>query len=177
MRLPLLILLSAMILFTSCASKAPDNKNPEAYFPIFEAVTIEGEPMTSAIFENSKLTMINVWATYCNPCISEMPALGEISAEYDTADFQIIGIISDVYEADESPEPKEEAQALIEQTQANYPHLLLNESLYTNLVGGINAVPTTFFIKQNGELLGYLEGAMTKDSWEKLINDLLTDLE
>jgi 3-oxoacyl-[acyl-carrier-protein] synthase II len=40
--------------------------------------------------------MINVWGTYCNPCLNEMPDLGEIATEYDTETFQIIGIVCDV---------------------------------------------------------------------------------
>ena len=162
---------------TSSADDTSQTSEPEPYYPIFEAITIDGETLTSDLFADSKLTMINVWATYCNPCINEMPDLGEIASEYDPADFQLIGIISDVYEADESSETKEEAEYLFKQTQANYPHLLLNESLYMSLVGGTSAVPTTFFIKQNGELLGYIEGALPKDTWKELINDLLAETE
>lgn len=163
----------------SPAESAKDNgeESVEPYYPIFEASTIEGETLTSDCFADAKLTMINVWATYCNPCINEMPDLGELVTEYDSADFQLIGIISDVYEDDDSAENLEEAKTLIEQTQANYPHLLLNESLYVNLVGGVSAVPTTFFVKQNGELIGYLEGALPKDTWKELINDLLAEKE
>ena len=64
----------------------------------FEAVSADGETVTSDIFADSRLTMVNVWATYCNPCLMEMPYLGELAAEYSPEDFQIIGIISDVME-------------------------------------------------------------------------------
>ena len=148
----------------------------EPYILTFEATNIEGEPLTSECFANTKLTMLNVWATYCNPCINEMPDLGEISSEYDSADFQLIGIISDVMEGDSS-DTLEEAKSLIAQTNANYPHLLLNQSLYSNLVGAVSAVPTTFFINQKGELLGYIEGAGSKEDWKKLIDSLLAEMK
>lgn len=145
----------------------------EPYIVSFEANTINGEALTSEIFSQSRLTMINVWATYCNPCLSEMPDLGEIAAEYDSAEFQMIGVISDVAE-DATEEDINNAKDLIQQTSANYPHLLLNESLYMNLVGGVSSVPTTFFVDQKGEMLGYAIGAQSKDTWVSIIEDLLS---
>ncbi len=148
----------------------------EPYVVVFEADTVDGEAITSDCFAQSKLTMLNVWATYCNPCLNEMPDLGEIAASYDTADFQMYGIISDVVEgatADEIALAKD----LIEQTKADYPHMILNQSLYNSLVLAVEAVPTTFFVNQKGELLGYVIGAQSKETWEELINELLEEAE
>lgn len=145
----------------------------EPYTVTFEAHTIEGEALTSECFLESRLTMINVWATYCNPCLSEMPDLGEIAAAYDPTEFQMIGIISDVAEGALEADINH-ARDLIEQTGADYPHLILNESLYMNLVGSVSSVPTTFFVNQKGEMLGYAVGAQSKETWEGIINDLLS---
>ena len=139
-----------------------------------DAKTTEGESMSADVFANSKLTMINVWATFCGPCINEMPDLGEIADAYDVADFQMIGIVSDVLEGDESM--LEEAKEIIAETGADYTHLLLNEELYMNLVGASDSVPTTYFFNQEGELLGYLVGAQSKPAWEEIINGLLEEL-
>ena len=46
---------------------------------VFEGQDVEGNTFSSDVFAESKITMINVWATYCNPCLSEMPALGELA--------------------------------------------------------------------------------------------------
>ena len=158
------------------AEQDAQEESEETYVLTFEASTIDGEALIAECFGDSKLTMINVWATYCNPCLSEMPDLGEIAASYDTADFQILGIISDVM--DESGEEDiEYAKELINQTGANYPHLLLNESLYSNLVGAVSSVPTTFFVNQEGEVLGYVVGAKSKGDWEAIINELLAEMQ
>lgn len=157
----------------STESAAPEE---EKYYLTFTAKSINGEEVTSDVLANSKLTMLNIWATYCNPCLQEMPDLGQIAAEYDPLEFQIIGILSDVSEQSEQ-EDIDYAKELIAQTQANYPHLLLGQDLYNTLVGGVSAVPTTFFVKQDGEVLGYLTGAMDKASWEELINELLAEVE
>ena len=138
----------------------------------FEGQDIEGNTVSSSIFSESKLTMVNVWATYCNPCLREMPELGELAKEYEPADFQLIGIISDVQEGAEE-NALEYASGLIEQTGADYPHLLLNESIYRGLLTEVSAVPTTFFFNENGEVLDVVVGAMQKSAWEEKINSLL----
>ena len=147
----------------------------EPYVLVFEAKTIDGEAMTSDIFAQSKLTMLNVWATYCSPCINEMPDLGEIGREYDKSEFQIVGIICDVMEISTEDE-KAKARDIIEQTKADYPHLLLNDALYYNMVGASSSVPTTYFFNEKGELLGYLVGAQSKENWESIIDGLLDEL-
>ena len=151
-----------------------DTTEGEEYFLTFEATTTEGEAWNSDKFANSKLTMINVWATYCNPCLSEMPDLGELAAEYDPAQFQIVGVVCDVMEED-SADNIDYAKQLITETKANYPHLLLNDSLYASFVCAVSAVPTTFFVDQNGALLGYMTGAQSKENWKTLIDRLLSE--
>lgn len=148
----------------------------EAYVLTFDAVTVDGEELTSDCLANAKLTMINVWATYCNPCLNEMPDLGAIAAAYAPEEFQLLGIVSDVTE-ESNPTDVEYAKELIAETRADYPHLLLNESLYMNLVGAVEAVPTTFFVNQKGEPVGYIVGAQSKEVWEEIINELLAEVQ
>lgn len=159
-------------------ANAPEDSEDvqEPYVLTFEAPTVDGEIMTSECFGQSKLTMLNVWGTYCGPCLNEMPYLGEIATAYKKDDFQMIGIICDV-EEDGADEDVAYAKSLIEQTGANYTHLLLSESLYSNLVSVVTAVPTTFFVNQKGEVLGYVVGALEKENWEELIHDLLAKSE
>ena len=129
---------------------------------VFEGKDIDGNTVSSDIFAESKITMVNVWATYCNPCLREMPAIGELAGEYDASQFQVIGIISDVQEG-AAPETLDMAADLIEMTSADYAHLLLNESLYYALLTDVSAVPTTFFIDGDGKILDVVIGARDKD--------------
>ena len=105
-----------------------DDLSPEESAPVFitfEGMDLDGNVISEDIFSQSKLTMVNVWATFCNPCLNEMPALGELAAEYDRAEFQIIGIVSDVREG----EDQTLVESLVQETGANYPHLLANDSI------------------------------------------------
>ena len=150
-------------------------EEPPAEPLVFEGQDMDGNAVTSDIFSQSKLTMINVWATYCNPCLREMPDLGGLAGEYDTADFQLIGIVSDVQE-NGSEDKLEKAVSLVEKTGADYPHLLLNESLYSALVVNVSGVPTTFFVDENGVVLGAVAGSYEKSVWKEIIDGLLEEL-
>ena len=139
---------------------------------VFEGHDLEGNAVSSDILSSSKLTMINVWATYCNPCLSEMPGLGELAEAFDPEEFQIIGIISDVQEGADQ-HMLDLAADLVERTGAGYTHLLLNESLYFALLTDVTAVPTTFFIDQEGNILDTVVGSMKKEAWEERVHALL----
>ena len=153
-----------------------ESTDEEVFLVSFESVTTEGEDFSTEEFKNSKLTMINVWATYCSPCLNEMPDLGEIASGYDEKDFQVIGIVSDV-SVNSSNDDVEYAKKLINETKANYTHLLLSESIYSNLVAGVDAVPTTFFVNEDGELLRYVVGANSKAGWEGIIEGLFEEMK
>ena len=146
----------------------PEEENDPIYIT-FEAADLEGNPVSQEIFTQSKLTMVNVWATYCNPCLREMPGLGELAADYDPSEFQIIGVVSDVREgADLSL-----VESLVQETGADYPHLLANDSLDQAFLAGVTSVPTTFFFDGEGAYLGGVVGSAEKSAWEELIHELL----
>lgn len=138
----------------------------------FSTTTIDGTPATDAVFANADLTMINIWATYCGPCIQEMPELAELNKDYASRGFQVIGIISDVQEASDA-----DALSVISQTGANYTHLVLSESLYDNYVSSLQYVPTTLFVDKNGKQLGETEvGSHEKAEWATMIEQHLQEV-
>lgn len=141
---------------------------------------LDGNTVDASVFGAHKLTMLNIWATYCGPCINEMPELGELAADYADKDVQVIGIAADVamgengYDAD----GLELAKQIVEKTKADYLHILPSQSLYETLLGGVQAVPTTFFVDEDGNLVGSaLVGAKSKDEWASVIDERLASLE
>ena len=154
------------------AQSEPQSEEESApIFITFEGMDLEGNTISEDVFLQSKLTMVNVWATYCGPCLNEMPGLGELAGEHDRAEFQIIGIVSDVREG-EDPSLVEE---LVQQTGADYPHLLANASIDQAFLAGVSGVPTTFFFDGEGAYLGGIVGAADKSTWEELIHELLEE--
>lgn len=137
----------------------------------FEGTDLEGNAVSQNVFLQSRLTMVNVWATYCNPCLNEMPGLGELAAEYDRSEFQIIGIVSDVREG----EDQALVESLVQETGAAYPHLLSNDSISRAILSSVSGVPTTFFFDGEGAYLGGVVGSAEKSKWEELVNELLEE--
>ncbi|MCI8801920.1 MAG: TlpA family protein disulfide reductase [Oscillibacter sp.] len=149
----------------------PSEEEAAPIYITFEGTDLEGNAVSQEIFTRSGLTMVNVWATFCNPCLSEMPGLGELAAEYDPSEFQIIGVVSDVREG----EDQTLVEDLVRETGADYTHLLANASLDQALLSSVSGVPTTFFFDGEGAYLGGVVGAAEKSYWEELIHGLLEE--
>ncbi len=178
-----IVLALACVLVILCGCSKPDKegakiKTGQEALPLpvfFEGQDTKGNEVTSAVFSESKLTMVNVWATFCSPCLNEMPDLGELAQEYEKKDFQIIGVVSDVMEGDDQ-EKLDLVTGLIDKTGADYPHLLLNESLYNAFGKDAAAVPTTFFLNEKGMLLDTVVGANELNFWKELVDGFLDDM-
>lgn len=139
----------------------------------FTAKDLEGNDVDDSIFANTKLTMMNVWATFCNPCIKEMPELGELAAVGGT-DYQIIGVCADL---DGSEDMLTVAKDIVSQTKADYLHLQPSEGLLPVLTA-TSAVPVTFFFDSEGKLVGQgIMGAKDKEVWAKELETRLALVE
>ncbi len=141
-------------------------------FGTFYAQTLYGEDVTEEIFSQADLTMVNIWGTFCNPCIEEMPALGELSREYADYGFQIVGLISDVTE----PEDRLSIQ-IVEETKADYTHMVASLDFQNGILRYVQGVPTTVFIDSEGNMVGEVYvGARDKEAWSQIIGELLKEV-
>lgn len=146
----------------------------EAVFGAFTSQTLDGQQVDESIFEEADLTMVNIWGTFCGPCINEMPDLGEISREYAEKGLQIVGMLSDVVLPPDGSEPDTStALEIVEETSADYTHILLSEDLYYGYMGEVQVVPTTVFVDQNGEEVGVYTGSKSKEEWISIIDEML----
>lgn len=122
---------------------------PES-MPKFETVDLKGNTVTDDIFTKADLTVVNFWATYCNPCIDELPELGEWSASMPE-NVQLIGIVVDVRENDSTK--FDLAVQIADKTRADYPHILPGTE-FDDIIAEIVGVPTTFFVDSEGKIVG-----------------------
>ncbi len=163
----------------------PSTEQPQAQEGIFQTMQMtdfDGNEVDKSLFEGHRLTMVNIWATFCNPCLSEMPELGELAAEYakEEGGVQIIGICTDITDlsGNTTQEAVDGAKQIVEMTGAAYPHLIPNDEFMAFLMQEVPGVPTTFFVDENGEVIGgEVVGAKSKDAWQQEIESRLAMLE
>ncbi len=173
----ILSLLILTVCFCSCGSEeAIFAETGEGVLASFSAVDIDNNIVDQTIFADSSLTMVNVWGTFCSPCVEEMPSLAELDQEYAGRGFQVIGIIIDT--ADKNLTVKQDkladAKEIIAATNAGYTHLLPSKSLNDALLADIQSVPYTIFVNSEGYQVGEsYPGAKSKKVWQKIIDSLL----
>lgn len=144
----------------------------------FTATDLEGNEVDQSILEGYDLTMVNVWATFCGPCIKEMPDLGELAAEYRDKGVQIVGLVSDTLNSDGtlSDSQVELARDIVDQTGADYPHLLPSPDLF-GILSQISAVPTTFFVDHEGNQVGVaFSRSLDRESWVRVLDEHLAEV-
>ncbi len=131
---------------------------------------LEGNAVNVAEFAQAHdLTLVNMWATWCGPCVSEMPGLQalyeEYSAEGSNYDVSILGVWLD-------PENQDGLEEVLSYTGADYPMVLYRDemSAYVDLM----YIPATIFLDGAGNLLGEpVVGAMPEDAWRAEIESRL----
>lgn len=144
----------------------------------FSTQTLTGESVDNTMLSGYPITMVNVWATFCGPCIEEMPDLGALAAEYADKGVQIVGLVSDVLNSDATidPEQVELAKEIVSSTGASYSHLLPSAELIQSVLMNTQVVPTTFFVDETGQQIGEtITGARSIDQWRSILDSMVAE--
>ena len=156
----------------------PETK-PEGVFGDFTTMDLEGNEVNASVFAEHELTMVNIWGTYCPPCVQEMPDLGEIGREYAEKGLGIVGLVVDAGDYNGNPiaDKVEKAISLADKAEADYLHILPSSVLVDSYLYKVQAIPTTVFVDANGVQVGkaYV-GAKDKAGWLSVIDGLLAEL-
>ena len=158
------------------ASAAPSESSSESsavptpLIGSFTTATLDGETVTESILAEKDYTMINVWGTYCGPCINEMPELEKLHKELPE-NMQMIGVICDLAYGFETDAVKDAANEIIEETGVTYPSLLFwpEASWFPETS---NVVPTTYFVDSKGNLVSDIIYGAHIDAYRAAIEKL-----
>ena len=112
--------------------------------PDFTLQSLEGKNIQLSGYKGQAV-LLNFWATWCGPCKIEMPWFVELQKEYGPQGLQIVGVAMD----DAS---KEDITKFVKEMGVNYPILIGKENV-GNDYGGVNVLPTTFFIDRDGKIV------------------------
>ncbi len=134
------------------AAPVPETEAPEAGEPYafsFTAQTLDGDTVTEAYFGEHDLTMVNVWASWCGPCRSELKELGELYTKLP----ENVGFLSVTVD---DPGDLADAKALLEENGCAFPCLdgQRSSGLMIGFHRKVSAIPTTLFFDSRGNQVG-----------------------
>ena len=144
-------------------------------FPSFEGMDLEGNPVTSELFKENSVTVVNFWFSACAPCIAELGELNELNEELKLKGGAVIGINADTIGGDESMIM--EAKSILEKKGAKYQNIYFSaDSEAGQLTYSITAFPTTVVVDRNGRMVGEpILGGIDNEAQMKVLQDLIDE--
>jgi thiol-disulfide isomerase/thioredoxin len=167
--LAVILTLAILMLLAGCAGSPSGQDAVLDDALAFNAETLSGDMVTEAVFADYDLTMINIWATYCSPCIAEMPELQELSTQLPK-NVNLITICWD------GAEDLALTQEIYDYAEGTFMVLFPDEGLVKGLSKSVSAVPTTIFVDQDGNLVGDSQIGVPATTGEETIVDAYLQL-
>ena len=136
----------------------------------FNSKDVKGNEVSSDMFKDYKLTMIDIWGTECGPCVSEMPELEELYKELKNEKINLIGIVNNAKDEETTKVAKE----ILEKKGVSYTNIVPDEKLEKGILKDVVGTPTILFINDKGEIVGDpIIGGRGKDEYKKIISEVL----
>lgn len=175
----IMLLISCLLFFVGCGAsdgageQAETGAGSDVNFSQFAAEDLDGNAVDGSVMGKADLTVLNIWATFCGPCIEEMPALAELSNEYEGKGVQFIGIPADATSA----ELLQTAREIVSAADADYLQIAPNQELMDLYLRQVYSVPETLFLDKEGKLLESFVGARSKAEWNEQIEQALEEVK
>ena len=115
-------------------------------FPKFSVTSLEGKPLALENYKG-KVVLIDFWATWCGPCVQELPNVLNAYKLYHDKGFEIIGISLD--------ESKDKLQAFLKENSMTWPQFFDGKGWENELAQkyGINSIPATYLLDAKGNII------------------------
>lgn len=120
--------------------------------------TVAGEPVTLTAFKD-KVVLVNFWATWCAPCVREMPSLDRLQASFDKEKFVILAVSVDRGGA-------EKVTPFLEKHGIRNLTPLLDRRMRLAGAFSVSGMPTSYLLDREGRIVGSLPGVAEWDSPE-----------
>ena len=116
-------------------------------FPGFDEKDLEGKPLSVAGY-HGKLVMIDFWATWCGPCVHELPNVLKAYGKYHDKGFEIIGVSLD--------SSKDKLTAFLKENKMAWPQYFDGQGWQNKLAAkyGITSIPSTYLLDKEGKIIG-----------------------
>lgn len=124
------------------------------------------EKLAEVIAEND-VTLINVWATWCTPCVNELPELQKISEKYKNVG--VVGLLADGVNTETFAEDEaaiEAAKELMAEKGVDYTIVVPDKDIFNKYIANIMYFPTSYFVDNQGNIIGgEIIGANDEAAW------------
>lgn len=147
-----LSLAACAVLLAGCGAGSRELVS-ETPFPEFSETDTEGNSITSYIFAEYDVTIVNFWNNGCGTCIAEMPELEEMYQEFQQDNINLIGVGAD---SGEGEEQLELARKILAEKGVTYQNIVPNpeNDFYKEFIGEIGGYPTTYVVDSEGNIIG-----------------------
>ena len=145
----------------------------------FETKGIDGKDYTEKVFSDYDLTLVNIFTTWCSPCVNEIPELEKLYEEMKEKGVGVVGVVLDTVGDDgkQDEETVKKAGVLQDKTKASYPFLIPDSTMMNGRLNGISAFPETFFVDKEGNIVGETyTGSHTLDEWKEIVEKELKNV-
>ncbi|QUL53501.1 redoxin domain-containing protein [Paenibacillus tritici] len=133
--------------------------------PDFTLLTTDGEGLSLSDYRGKRV-IVNLWATWCSPCIAEMPHLQSFYSDYQDEGLELIAI-----NLTESEAKQEDIHQFIDKYQLTFPIVFDKGSEVADLYQ-VTTIPTTFILNSKGEIEQKIVGPMTYEIIEELMQQV-----
>ena len=146
------------------SARAPEGVTTKA--PNLTITTIEGKQFTlKELSGQKKLVVVNFWASWCRPCLEEMPHFERMHQAYQDKGVAFLGIATkDTLSA---------VRKFIAQKGITYEITLDEQDRMASAFGGVNVLPTTIFIDNQNNIVKTHRGYLAQQELEENLKDLL----
>ncbi len=162
-----LLFLPLVLIFSLCANtnteKGNSSDSPFSPAPDFTLTDLSGNQLMLSDYKG-KVVFLNIWATWCPPCRTEIPGFVEAYAEYKDKGLEIIGISVDQGGTDKVID-------FVKAFQINYPVVMYTNQIIRDYEPG-RAIPVTIIIDKDGMIRHKHIGYMDKGTLERYFFDL-----
>jgi thiol-disulfide isomerase/thioredoxin len=143
---------------SSCTRAEPSEAQPNEPAPAFESTSLDGDPVALSDYEG-KVILLNFWATWCEPCVRELPELVRMHELLEPKGFTVIGINNDV-RSKRGP-----VRAMVIRHRLPYPTWFDFESR-AQVVFKLRGYPTSILIDRHGQVRWRREGEILRNDPE-----------
>ena len=139
--------------------------------PDFTLTDQYGETHTLSDYQGQTV-FLNFWATWCGPCKMEMPDIQALYEEWDenAGDLVVLGVAGPGIGQEGSAE---DIAAFLEENGYTYP-VVMDDTGMLFYQYGISAYPTTFMIDPEGNVFGYVQGAVSREIMDDIVEQTMT---